>query len=216
MEILAKSKRMREVKAKTKTSEKDTTIPITPMNSQISTEATTTPITNVTSDASMDAALGGPVDVLRVFFNECKHGLDEQLDEIHRLKLAYGLDDEHKYKVLLDAALNCSNVNTLIESLKEHKFLLQQLTLEPGDAEQFFRAFEVILARRNQGKLQEFVNEILLCLFDEEIVSSESILNWYNKESERSVIERSETIEVKNAGKTFVEWLKGEGAAADD
>jgi hypothetical protein len=219
LELLANSKRARELKLKSKSSEKEAATPGSPIDAGISSPTTETTLntnTNASSDTGMDATLGGPVDVLRVFFNECEHSLDEQLDEIHRLKLAYGLDDEHKYKVLLDAALNCNDENTLIQSLKEHKALLQQLTLEPSNAEQFFRAFEVILARRNQGKLQEFVNEILLCLFDEQIVGKEAILNWYNKESERAAIEIAETVEVKNAGKTFIDWLKGTGVSADN
>ncbi|ETO14844.1 eukaryotic translation initiation factor 5 [Reticulomyxa filosa] len=213
LELLAKSKRARLTKVKGKSTEKekekeDEDESPAGEEATAQTEAASGPAANVTSDTSMDATLGGPVDVLRAFFTECHHSLDEQLDELYRLQLAYGLDDEQKYKVLLDAALNCNDEQTLMESLKEHKFLLQQLTLEPADAEQFFRTFEVILARRNQGRLQEFVNEILLCLFDEEIIDEESILNWYEKESERSLIEISESKLIKNAGKMFIEWLK--------
>jgi len=220
LELLANAKRGRLPKPKGKASEKekggdDSRTLANADVSALTTETISSQSANTTSDASMEAALGGPVDVLRLFFNECQHSLDEQLDEIHRLKLAYGLDDEHKYKLLLDAALNCNDEETLMQSLKEHKLLLQQLTLEPSDAEQFFRAFEVILARRNQGRLQDFVNEILLCLFDEEIVSGESILNWYHKESERAAIEIAESIQVKHAGKTFIDWLKGADAADD-
>jgi len=234
LELLAKSKRARLIKIKTKISEKEeeenpdnagiddttTTATGTATTATVTSPTTATDDTsiltsNTTSDVNMDATLGGPVEVLRLFFNECDHSLDEQLDEIHRLKLAYGLDDEHKYKVLLDASLNCNDEQTLIQSLKEHKLLLQQLTLEPSDAEQFFRAFEVILARRNQGRLQDFVNEILLCLFDEEIVSKDSILNWFHKESERAAIEIAESIQVKHSGKVFFDWLKGDGQSAD-
>jgi len=158
LELLAKMK-LKPIRDVQNKPEKNVNNATSAMEEQISPTAANTeetPLSPIasnkyTSDASMDAALEGPVDVLRVFFNESNHSLDEQLDEIHRLKLAYGLDDEHKYKVLLDATLNCHDQNTLVQSLKQHKLLLQQLTLEPSNTEQFFSSVRSYISTSQSG-----------------------------------------------------------------
>ena len=144
-----------------------------------------------------------PIFSLHHFLKQHENAsFDEITEKIKVLKLAHSLQLGDEIKMVVRVLMEYDKDHkALIASIQKHKETFQMFTMRNGDSKIFLATLEKLIALKVD--LLEYSYSILNCLYDDDIVDEEEIIEWYS-----SVCHNNEALLIRNKAKPFIEWLR--------
>lgn len=157
-----------------------------------------------------------PATALRLFMAAQPRGPHEVNAELRRLQLARGLDEPQKYKVLLEATIDLSVPKAVHTSFHKNATVLKACIPDKPAATMILVCLEDLVGVVDR-KLLPFTAHILQTLYNDDVLSEESIITWFDLPPESSwLVNKEVAAEVRAKATAFVEWLKNADEESDD
>merc|ERR1711933_564227 len=107
----------------------------------------------------------------------------------------------------IECLMDCScDYKALIQSIKKYKQIFETLTIENNDSKIFLASMEELIMHKVIGL--DFLNHsyaIFYCLYEEDIVDEDEILEWYqNGDDEYRIIDQNEAQLIRDKTKPFI------------
>ncbi|CAF0835012.1 unnamed protein product [Adineta steineri] len=128
------------------------------------------------------------------------NSIDELINEAKKLNMI----DKLPFDIAKDLF-----TDDILEEIDTYEMLFHQLCQNNNEGqESLLNGIEVII-NRNREKLlnNKRISKIFYKLYDKNIITEETFLNWYEKES-KQLIQKQVEIDIYEYAKEFIEWLR--------
>ena len=120
------------------------------------------------------------VQILRDYMEFGERGHGEIMDEVKRISLARRYDLRKTIELILDALCDWKHgLNDCMDGLKKYAVIFKRYTRIKQDAQVFIAVIENYIFKRDLD--EEFENKVyklLACLYDNDVLDEEDLLNW--------------------------------------
>jgi translation initiation factor 5 len=178
------------------------------MNSKDS--ASQAAVDKIIQDAASDNKAESPVTLLKIFMATHKRTPQDVTAELRRLELSRGLDEPQKFKVLLEAVLDISNLKTVPAQFTAQAPLLSHLTSKGGNqaCTMLIGCIENLVGVV-EPKLLSRTPMILQALYEADVLEEEVLLAWADSPPESSwLVNKEVATNVRDKATPFIDWLK--------
>jgi len=150
-----------------------------------------------------------PSTVLKMYLASGERSPAEVVAELRRLQLARGLDESHRLKTLFQALFDVVQPHTIVLQFKKQCPLLKKFATDKASTKLMIGCLEDFVANVNP-KLVPFIPHILQTLYDNDVLSEDSILSWADSPPESSwfAINKDLAANIRMKAKPFITWLK--------
>lgn len=158
-----------------------------------------------------DSGLGesDPSKILSSYISEADRSDLEILAELQRLQVAHRLTDLATYSVLLETLLDTQGLDKIAGQLQKKASIIKTVVGNTdAAARSFISAVEVFVCKDHPEALN-WVPHMFQAFYDEEILSEDQIITWWDSDPETSFsvgVESGKMIRDKCL--KFVDWLK--------
>jgi len=166
----------------------------------------------IVEDISKPADKSGkdsPSTVLRMYLASGGRSPAEVTAELRRLQLARGLDESQRLKTLFEAVFDVSQPQTIVSQFKKQAPLLKKFAADKAGVKLMIGCLEDFVANVNP-KLVPYIPHILQTLYENDVLSEESILSWADSPPESSwfAINKDLAANIRVKAKPFISWLR--------
>lgn len=138
---------------------------------------------------------------------------DGIMEKIKILSIAHKLDRKEQIKLVMYCLLNYQSDDhkLLIQSIKTYSGILETFTLLNDDTPILLSYMEQIIMQRSGGSnLLNHSFQILHCLYDEDVIGEDELIQWYETldGNKYSLISKTEAQTIRQKAHAFIKWLK--------
>eukprot|EP00455_Lapot_gusevi_P028944 TRINITY_DN309_c0_g1_i1.p1 TRINITY_DN309_c0_g1~~TRINITY_DN309_c0_g1_i1.p1 ORF type:complete len:438 (-),score=131.86 TRINITY_DN309_c0_g1_i1:108-1421(-) len=157
-----------------------------------------------------------PSAMLRRFIAAEPRTTKQILAELRRIQLARNLDEPHRCKILVEAIFDVSQPKTIVTQIATQAPLLKQLAHDRIATISLLGAFEEYCGVTEAEKLLPRIPLILQALYDNDIMSEETLVSWYDSPPEISAVRRDVAVLLRQKAEPFIKWLQTADSDEDD
>jgi translation initiation factor 5 len=127
------------------------------------------------------------------------------LSELRLLELSRGLNQQQKYKILLEAMFDITQPKLLVSSIDTK--LLHQAAKDELSKMSLFSALEEVIGESEQCILR--ISMIFHKLYEDDLYDEEFFICWYDSPPEASItVSRPIGVMLRKNSEPFIKWLK--------